>query len=232
MLQKLINLFKELGLQVGIFYLADKCLAQISPNLRLFCHALMVQPISDKPLLPISLTSSFKCKEIKRGDDCLVSMPPPAEIIEYRFNQNAICIGIFKNDEFIGYIWFAFYNYKEDVTRCIYLLEPVSSSVFDFDLYIFPAHRLGLAFMVIWDEANKFLHDRGIHQTFSRLSQSNIASKKAHDHLGWKRVGQLFYLKIWQFEVMLATIYPYIGFSFRESGRIKIKLNADILKIS
>lgn len=190
----------------------------------------MVQPIPNKPLLPASMTKSFECREIKRGDPVLAHMHPPLEIIEFRFNQNAICLGVFKKEEFIGYIWFNFGQYIEDEARCLYLLEPKGKSVFDFDLYLFPEHRFGLGFMVIWEEANKFLRQRGIQQSFSRLTSYNIASKKAHDHLEWKHVGQAYYLKLWGFEFMLATISPYLGFSFRESGRIELKLNAHTLK--
>mgnify|MGYP000152550224 CR=1 FL=1 len=225
MLKKLNAIFKEIGIVVGFLYLADRCLTKISPNLRILCHAFMVQPIPNKPLLPNNLTRSFECHEIKRGDPNLTLMHPPPEIIESRFNQKATCLGVFKNNTFIGYIWFSFSEYIEDESRCKYILNPENSSVFDFDFYIFPEHRLGLAFMVIWNEANRFLSDRGIHQTFSRLTQSNIASKKAHAHLGWKRAGQAIYLKAWHLEIMLATIRPFVGFSLRESGRINIDLN-------
>ncbi len=228
-IQKLIALFRELGFLVGVLYLFDKGLKQVSPNLRLLSHALMVQPISNKPLLPPSMKKIFEYREIKPGDKHLNNMPRPMTIIEYRFNQKAICLGLFKKEELIGYIWFCFNSYKEDEARCIYLLEPKNESVFDYDLYIFPEHRLGLAFIALWDEANRFLHERGIKQTYSRLTQSNIASHKAHEHFGWKRVAQAFYFKAWRFELMLTTTSPYLGFSFRESGRIKIKLTPEAL---
>ena len=130
----------------------------------------------------------------------------------------------------IGYVWFSFGKYFEDEVRCIYILDPADESVFDFDLFLFPEHRMGLGFTIIWEEANKYLRNRGINQTFSRLTQSNITSKKAHKHLKWKRCGSAFFLKAWHFELMFATISPYLGFSLRDSGRITIKLSADILK--
>jgi len=230
MLQKLIILFKELGFLGGCIYLINRCLTKISAKNQLFSYELMVQPVFAKSLLPANMSKSFECREIKQGDSNLSLMPRPQEIIEFRFNQNAICLGIFKNHELIGYIWFSFGKYFEDEVRCIYILEPANESVFDFDLYLFPEHRMSLGFMVIWEETNKYLCKRGIKQTFSRLTQSNIASKKAHDHLGWKRCARAFFLKAWRIELMFATTSPYLGFSIHESGRIKIKLNADILK--
>lgn len=198
----------------------------------LFCYELMVQPINDKNLLPERMKKQFEFREIKQDDPCLSVMPRPPEIIEFRFKQDAICLGLFKNDKLIGYIWFCFGKYVEDEVRCIYILKPEKASVFDFDLYIFPEHRLGLGFSVIWDEANKFLRTQGIHQTFSRLTLSNIASKRAHNHFGWKLCCRALCLKAWDTQIMLTSVSPYIGFSRRKTDYFTIKLNADVLNTS
>lgn len=229
MFEQLTSPFKEFGVFVGILYLIDRVFSRISPNLKLFCYELMVQPISDKPLVSSRFTRSAEIRGIKRGDPELDLMPVPPEIIEFRLKQNATCLGIFKKGEFIGYIWFCSNHYEEDEVRCTYLLTPEKEAVFDFDLYLFPKHRLGLGFIGIWEGANKFLHQHGIRHTFSRLTRFNLASKRAHDHLGWKRVGQAYFLKIWRVEVMVSTISPFLGLSLQESGRIQLKLTPDIL---
>ncbi len=229
MLQKLISPFKEFGSFGGAQYLIDRALSSISPNLRLFSYDLMVQPISDKPLLPVSLTKFLDLREIKRGDSELGLMPVPAEIIEFRFKQKALCLGLFQKGKFVGYMWFCFEVYVEDEVRCTYLLNPKQKSVFDFDLYLFPEHRLGLGFLGLWAGANKFLVKRGIHYSFSRLTRFNLASRKAHDHLGWKQVGQAYFLKMWCVECMISTISPYIGVSLRNSGRNRLELCPDAL---
>ncbi len=149
MIKKIFILFKELGLFAGSIYLINVCLTKITTKLRLFSYELMVQPIPEKALLPINMTKHFECREIKQGDQMLDLMPRPKEIIEFRFNQKAICLGVFKNDDFVGYIWFSFGKYIEDEIRCIYLLEPANESAFDFDLYLFPKHRMSLGFMVV-----------------------------------------------------------------------------------
>ena len=230
MLDKFTTPLKEFGIFAGALYLLDRLLAGISPNLRLFCYELMVQPIPDKPMFPVSMTKSLDIREIKRGDPELDLMPVPPEIIEFRLKQNAICLGVFKKAKFIGYIWFRFGAYEEDEVRCAFLLVPENEAVFDFDLYLFPEHRLGLGFIGIWEKANKFLYERGIRYTFSRLTRFNLASRKAHNHLGWKRVGQAFFLKAWRLELMISTIAPYLGLSLGESGRINLKLRPDVLR--
>ena len=69
-------------------------------------------------------------------------------------------------------------------------------SVFDFDFYIYPEHRMGLAFVALWNGANAFLSSRGIRfPTFSRLTRFNTA-RIAHRHFGWKHVGRALFLQL------------------------------------
>ena len=38
----------------------------------------------------------------------------------------------------------------------VYKRQPPDRSVFDFDLYVMPEHRLGLGFMAVWHGANHY----------------------------------------------------------------------------
>ncbi len=156
-------------------------------------------------------------------------MPRPAKIIDFRFNQGARCLGLYQEQKFIGYIWFSAGCYLEDEVRCNYILEPADESVFDFDIFLFPEHRMGLGFVGIWNEVNKFLSQSNIHYTFSRLTRFNLASRQAHAHLGWQRLGQAIFLQVRRVEIMVATVSPYVSFTFKPSQRVKLKLNADVL---
>ena len=155
-------------------------------------------------------------------------MPARPEIKESRFKQNAICLGAFNKGQFVGYIWFCFNAYEEDEVRCTFVLTPPGESVFDFDLYIFPEHRMGLGFVGIWNGANRFLRSRGIKFWFSRLTRFNLASRRAHQHLGWKRVGSAVFLQAWRVEFMMATIFPYVHVSMGKSGQVRLRLHPDI----
>lgn len=229
MLQKFIILFKELGFFAGLLYTTGRVLAKISPSLRLYFYEIMVQPIPEKPLVPARLTKNLEIREIKRGDPEVDLMPARADIKETRFKQNAICLGAFQKGRFIGYMWFCSYAYEEDEVRCTFLLSPVKEAVFDFDFYLFPEHRMGLGFIGMWNGANKFLNSRGIKYTFSRLTRTNIASRRAHNHLGWKCVGRTLFLQAWRVQFMAATIFPYLHLSFGNSGRVQLKLRPDAL---
>jgi hypothetical protein len=229
MLRKFTLLFKELGFFTGVLYVVCRVLARISPRLQLYFYEIMVQPIPEKPLVPARLVKNLEIREIKRGDPEVELMPARADIKEARFRQNAICLGAFQKDRFIGYMWFCPHAYEEDEVRCTFLLSPAEEAVFDFDFYLFPEHRMGLGFIGLWNGANKFLSDRGIKYTFSRLTRFNLASRRAHTHLGWKRVGHTLFLQAWRLQFMAATISPYLHFSFRESRRVQLKLHPDAL---
>jgi hypothetical protein len=226
--QRLTDPFKEYGFLAGLVYSIDRIFLRLTPALRLYFYELMVQPILDKPLLPERLAKHLEIREIKRGDPEVELMPARPEIKESRFKQNAICLGAFNKGQFVGYIWFCFNAYEEDEVRCTFVLTPPGESVFDFDLYIFPEHRMGLGFVGIWNGANRFLRSRGIKFSFSRLTRFNLASRRAHQHLGWKRVGSAVFLQAWRVEFMMATIFPYVHVSMGKSGQVRLRLHPDI----
>ena len=227
MLGRLSAPFREFGPISGCLYVADRLLQRISPNTRIFVYELMVQPIRDTSYTGMRAIKAFEHREIRAGDPALASMPVPREVIEARFKQGAICLGTFKQDVFVGYIWFAFASYEEDEVRCTYSLVPAGESVFDFDLYIFPEFRLGVAFVAIWQGAIAFLRDRGVRQSFSRLTRFNVASRRAHQHLGWKLVARAVTLRLWRLEYMTATVSPYQSVTI--AGRTQLQLRADVL---
>ena len=229
MLQRLASPFREFGLFAGLLYGIDRVFCRLSPGLRLYVYQLMVQPIPDKPLLPARLTKHLEIRKIQRGDPEIALMPARREIKESRFEQNAICLGAFQNGQFIGYIWFCLGAYEEDEVRCTYVLPAGEQAVFDFDLYLFPEYRMGIGFIGIWNGANQFLRSGGRKFSFSRLSRFNLASGRAHEHLGWKLVGRTVFLQVWRLEFMVATIPPYLHLSLRKSDRVRLKLCPDVL---
>jgi hypothetical protein len=232
MLKKLTSPFREFGCFAGLLYAVGRVLERLSPNLRLYFYELLVQPISEKPLLAPRLANTFEIREIRRGDPEVAVMPARPGIKESRFEQNAICLGAFRKGEFIGHIWLCFRSYEEDEVRCTFVLPEAEQAVFDFDLYLFSEHRMGLGFIGIWNGVNEFLRRRGIKFSFSRLTRFNLASRRAHKHLGTKRVGRAFFLKAWSVELMVATVSPYLHLSLAESKRVRIKLRPDVVLVN
>lgn len=229
MLKRITGPFREFGFPVGLLYVIDRLLGLLSPRLRLYVYEFMVQPISDKPLLPGTFRKQLVVREIKAGDPELALMPVRPEVLHARLDTRATCLGAFKGDKLVGYMWFCQPTYHEDEVRCTYVVGPQQEAVFDFDFYLFPEHRLGLGFVALWNGANEYLTQRGIRYTFSRLTRFNLASRRAHKHLGWKVVGRALFLQLWQVEIMLATLFPFVHVSLTSSGRVRLSLRPDAL---
>lgn len=229
MWRKISGPFKEFGLGAGTFYVLGRILRAISPHLGLYVYELMVQPVTDQPLLPANLAKDLSLVEIGRDHPDIELMPAQGAIKQARFEQGAICLGVYRKSKLIGYIWFCFDTYDEDEVRCTYLLDDAKSSVFDFDLYVLPEYRMGIGFMAVWHGANAYLHGRGVKYTFSRLTRFNLASRRSHAHLGWRLVAHAIFLQAWRIEVMLAGIFPYVTTTWKPSQRVKLRLSPSVL---
>src|SRR5688572_28392453 len=154
MVHKLVDVYREYGLVLGLFYGIDRALQRLSSRLRLYVYQIMVQPITDKPLLPERFAKRFEIREIKQGDPEVALMPARPDIKESRFAQNAVCLGCYRDGRLIGYFWFSYVRYEEDEARCTYLVTPEAKAIFDYDLYILPEHRMGFALAGIWHGAS------------------------------------------------------------------------------
>jgi hypothetical protein len=198
----------------------------------LLLHAWMVQPIINKPLLPKRISASYETRKIEYNDPLLKTLQIRPEILISRIEQNALCLGAFKKDKLVSYIWLSFDTYEEDEARCTFILTPTEMSVFDFDLYVYPEARMGMAFAAIWEGANQYLYEKGVRFSYSRLDCFNLASARAHKHLGCKRIGGAIILKLWNWECMIANKAPWFSMSASTSKRVPIKLSPEVLELA
>lgn len=229
LLRRVTGPFREFGGAAGSLYVLDRLLGALSPSLGLHVYEFMVQPIGGKPLLPPNLVKNLSFHEIHSGDAEIALMPAREDIKALRFEQGARCIGAYRKGQLIGYLWYCTGRYEEDEVRVTYELVDRDASIFDFDLYVMPKHRLGMGFLSVWYSVNEMLVPRGVRYTFSRLTRFNLASRRAHAHLGWKRVGRGVFLRAWRAEFMLASVAPFVGVTFGARQRITLKLSPDAL---
>jgi len=224
MLRRVTDPLRQFGFFPGLLYLADRTLRRLSSHLGLYVYELMVQPIGSKPLLSEHHARNLRHVQMDRGHPEVDTMPARPEIKASRFDQGAVCLGVYAGEKLIGYSWFCFNAYREDEVRCTYELALPDESVFDFDFYVLPEHRMGFGFMAVWHTVNQFLRMRGIRYTFSRVTRFNMASRRAHARLGAKCIGRTVVLQAWGFEGMLATVKPYAWISWRSTPRPRIRL--------
>lgn len=221
---RLASPFRQFGFGAGLLYVIDRALQRLSPNWRLYVYEFMAQPITEKPLLSANLAKNLEFRLIERGDPDIASMPAHEDIKQARFDQGAVCLGTYRRGRLIGYIWLCFDAYEEDEVRCTYRLVQPEQSVFDFDLVVLPEHRMGIGFMAVWHGANQYLHERGVRYTFSRLTRFNVASRRAHQHLGWQCVARAVFLQAGRAELMCATRAPFVSLSLSRQQRATLDL--------
>lgn len=224
LLERLAAPFKEFGFVAGALYLIDRLMRAVSPQLGLQVFEFTVQPITDKPLLPSRMAAGFEFREIGPADPEIAQMPARADIKAARYAQGAKCLGAFRKGELIGYLWFCHDHYEEDLVRCDYRLEPPGRSVFDFDLFILPQHRMGLGFVGVWHGANQYLRERGIVHTYSRITRFNLASRRAHAHLGCRCIGRALFVQAWRAELMFASVAPFVAVGVSSRHRVGLTL--------
>ena len=229
---RLASPFKEFGALAGSLYLVDRLLRALSPRMGLFVYELMVQPVVAKPLLPASMAQHLSYHLIQAGDAEVAEMPARTEIKAERFAMGAQCLGVYLKGKWVGYIWLARREYPEDEVRCIYALSQPEVSVFDFDLVVLPAYRMGVGFAAVWQAANSHLRSQGVNYSFSRVTRFNLASRRAHARLGCRRLGRAVFFKAGALECMVATVAPYLAVSWGGSSQARLRMAPDVLQAS
>ncbi|HZF80791.1 MAG TPA: GNAT family N-acetyltransferase [Rubrivivax sp.] len=219
--------FKEFGLAAGALYVVDRVLRSVSPRCGLYVYELVVQPLDGKPLLPARMTKNLRFGEIKRGDAELALMLAHDHIKAQRYDNGARCLGVWRRDKLLGYIWLSSGRYAEDEVRCDYELAAPGESVLDFDLYVLPEHRMGIGFMAVWHGASQYLNELGVRYTFSRMTRFNTASRRAHQRMGCRCAARALFLQLGQLELMAATTAPFVAATW--SGRVNLLLRPDVL---
>lgn len=223
MSSRLLQPFRDFGWPAGLLYVADRLMRGLSKRFGLFVYEFTVQPIGPGALLPQRHAKNLHVREIRRGDPDLTRMPALIHAKEARFKQGARCLGAYRKGELVGFSWYCKERYEEDEVRCTYELADKQSSVFDFDLFVLPEHRGGLGFASVWQGVNETLDPQGVRYTFSRVTRFNLASRRAHAHLGAQRIGSAVFLEAWRLQCMLTTLPPYVGVTV--NGRLRLTLH-------
>ena len=205
-----------------MLYTIDRLLRRLSPRLALYAYEFMAQPIVERSLLSANLSKNLSFIEIGEGHPDVQRMPARPEIKAARFAQGAKCLGAYRNGNLIGYMWWCREAYDEDEVRCTYVLADRERTVFDFDFYIFPEHRMGIAFLGVWHGANQVLRSHRIAYTFSRMTRFNLASRRAHTRLGARCVGRALFLQMGAVQAMLADMRPYVSLSLTRATRTRL----------
>jgi hypothetical protein len=210
----MLSYIGEFGFLNGGLLAISRLLGKISGGrARLHKYVFVAQPVAEKRWLPAQRGADVEIRQLMPGDPVIAQFPRPASVIPYRFRQGAVCLAALKEGRCIGFLWLALGPYQEDEVRCSYVPSPAGKACWDFDVYIDPAHRTGIVFLKLWDEANRFLTERGIGWSLSRISAFNTASMSSHARMGATRVGSALFISLGALQICAATVAPYLAFS-------------------
>jgi hypothetical protein len=205
---------RHLGWLNGCLYTLARLLTMVScDRIRLHKYYLMMQPVPEKCWLPSHRGRSFEIRQVAEFDPVIRQFPRPGWVASTRFKQGAVCLAALREGTLVGFLWLLLGSYQEDEVRCRYVPLPVGKSAWDFDVYVEPEHRNGIAFLRLWDEANRFLAVHQIQWSLSRVSAFNSGSILSHARMGAQRIGAVTFLSIGSWQMSVSTVPPYIHFS-------------------
>jgi hypothetical protein len=216
----------ELGwVDAGLYY-AGRLLKLLSRNrVLLFKYYLVMQRVRDTRLLPQGRGGDITVREIAATEEVIHQFPRPPAVLHYRYRQGAICLGAFKHQECIGFMWVLVGNYQEDEVRTCFVPLPAHQAAWNFDLYINPEHRLGLTFPRLWDATHTWLKNRDIAWVMSRISAFNSGSYTAHVGMGAIRLSWVVYVCIGTWQVMFTRIAPFFHLSVCQETYPELRLH-------
>jgi hypothetical protein len=215
--------FQDIARQVGkvnaVLYAMDRGFSAISGGrVRIFKYHFVAQPVLATPFLPPGRGRKLEVRQVPPGDPLAVSFPRPAAVIAERYRQGARCLAACKDGELVGYHWHVHRRYEEDEVRATFGLKN-AAAVWDFDVQVAPAHRLGVAFLRLWDEANALLSGQGVRWSCSRISAYNPESMKSHGRLNAAILGTAVFIRIGPWQAMCSDVQPHWHLSFSGHSR-------------
>lgn len=210
-LSRIQSAIKRLGMVDALLYVCAVSLRRVSGRrARLISYILVAQPVAKSDRLATGRGKSIEVTQLDPDNIRKLTQPRPAEIIEFRLRQGAVCFGAFSNSTMVGFIWLVRPAYDEDEVRCRFEPVPADRCAWDFDVFVDPAHRIGPAFMRLWDAANRWLRDQGVDWTMSRISSFNAVSVHSHRRLGAHLVGRAVFVRMGRLQLMISSLRPFI----------------------
>jgi len=219
--------FKGLGRLGGTFYLIDRVLARLSRRrLRLLGYWFYMQPVAPQPRVQIKAGDAWQLGPIGPQRLPEAAFERPAGAIPARFADGSICVAAIRGDELGGFMWLKFGPVRERLVRCVFEPLPANEACWDYDFYIAPKYRLGRLFARLWDAADELMRSRGVRATVSWVEFSNLASARAHERLGARRVGWGVFLKLGVVQVTFASVRPFVHIAWtpRSACLLRIRI--------
>ena len=217
----------QLGISNALVYYAARALTLLTGGrARLLKYYFVAQPVPPIQDVPAHRFVGFRIEEVDAEFVLKLRQPRPPSVIRSRFLQGSRCLALFHGEQFAAFIWLTIGPHREDEVWCSYVPSPTERAAWDFDVFVDERFRMGRAFAALWNGANKYLADRNIAWTMSRISATNPMSVRSHRSMGAIIVGSAYFLRIGsrlQFAVLPS--HPHVHFCCRESRSPVVRIN-------
>ncbi|WP_342116972.1 hypothetical protein [Pseudoduganella sp. OTU4001] len=207
----------EMGAIDAAWYAVARCLALVGCSMHRYHF--VAQRVAPQAMRRGA--ASIDVRSLARLEDLPAAYPRPQQIVAARFRQGGYSIAAWKGAELAGFLWYQLGAYQEDEVRARYCL-PSPRSCWDYDVFVQPHMRLGVAFCRLWDEAHRRMQAHGIAWTCSRISAFNPDSLRAHRRIGAIILGSANFFTLGRWQLMLASCPPYIHLSGNPSSYPKL----------
>ena len=226
-LDALRRTWSELGPLNSLLYWLDRLLRAISRgHARLNRYYFVAQPVPAQPAGTLRQSAKTTIRLIAPDDPVIAQFPRAPHIIAQRLAAAPECFVAESDGLFIGYLWLAYGHYDEDEVRCRFELADPAHCVWDYDVYVEPAHRLGRVFFRLWDTANRHLAAKGIQWSLSRISAFNPGSLSSHAGFGARHLFSAQFLTLGGLQLMLSSQAPYVHAGFGAGSTPRLRLDA------
>ena len=218
MINRLKKLHKELGTVPTLSYLCGEILARCSNKFDLHHYHFYAQPVKTSSRVPVRKRGRYQFEWLDSYSEILDALGRPVNIIESRFKQGATCLVAKEDEKFLGCLWLVRYQYIEDEIRATYKFPDYAA--WDFDVYVIPKKRLTPLFAILWDIADSWMIERGIHYSLSRINAHNQNSVRSHESAGAIKIGWAIAINFYQWQFTISTHAPRFDYSFstRDKG--------------
>lgn len=201
-----------------ILYAIDRLAQRLTGQCCVYPYAFYAQPVPPESALEgrmiDSLPGTLNYEILTADDDRLEQFGIDPAARAFRFDQNAKCLCLGREDRIEALMWYVRGPFNEDEVFCRYQRIPEDTTVWDFGVEVRPKLRNTKMFARIWALANRELRKDGVTHSFSRISRFNDRSIRSHESLGAEYVGKATFFRIGRLQVMVANLPPYFHVTF------------------
>lgn len=205
MIARLARLLSELGPSHILLYLLQRIAGALRLPVEVHAWLIVGQEVAAAPRLAGHRAQDYRSRLVGAGDPALAGMPVDAATLAFRRAQGAHCLGLFRDGRLVAYMWYCLDGYEEDQVRCRFRPLPADRTAWDFDVYVLPEFRNGLAFAALWDHADAALRAAGRTRTLSRISAFNMQSRASHRRLGAVELARVSFVRFGTRQIMIAS---------------------------